>query len=159
MGLWHPMVLASGIVQSQALRKVDLLFSPLSNIALLGAQLGVSANRCIVGSNGTSTYPPHSLASASNKRTLLYAGAMGLPNALDPPDVRTLATSCDAGVSNWLPKPLYRYRISPQNVPMSLAAGLQIVSASPDERDCVCTHLLGWWSDAGDTRALKAIAG
>ena len=209
MSAFHPLVLASRIAQSRALRRADLLFSPLSRISLLGEQFGIAADRCIVVPNGVSLAPraPRLPRTCDQgQRTLLYAGAMGLPNsldglvdavvgmtqsiranlrvlmvgdgtrrlaievrakrecpgvfeflgALDQPAVQSLDATCDAGVINWQPMPLYRYGISPQKVPMYLSEGLPIVSASPDENDCVRTHQLGWWSPAGETRALTA---
>ncbi len=213
MPAWHPLVLACRIARSRALGCADLVFSPLSHIDRYAAAHGVAKDRCIVVPNGVdgeiaarATPLPRAASGSPTaaRRRLLYAGAMGLPNALHgmldavallcPADrarlhilmagdgtqrerlaarvarecpesvellgsleqrgVETLAMTCHGAIINWLPKPLYRFGISPQKVPLYLALGLPIVSASPDEEDPVRRESLGWWSRAGDARAL-----
>lgn len=91
---WHPMVAWCRNVVRRGYRDADAVASTLPGIAQCLGPLGVAAERCLVIPNGVDLQvevPPLrqdledevSRAQGSGRRLLLYAGAIGVPNAMD----------------------------------------------------------------------------
>lgn len=93
MPSWHPLVLACAVARRRAMKCADLIFSPLSRIDQHAAAFGIAPERCVIVPNGVDTEVAsrgRGLAvsvpgadAVPSRRRLLYAGAMGRPNALD----------------------------------------------------------------------------
>ncbi len=83
----HPLVLACRAVRGRAMREADLVFSPLAHFHRHAEAFGLANARCIHVPNGVTIShehgDPRQAGTPDGRRRLLYAGAMGLPNALE----------------------------------------------------------------------------
>lgn len=194
MPRWHPLVIWCRLIASRAYANASCIASTLSNVSAYLALHGVPQNRCLIVPNGVdlSTKEPTAAipssvaaivqrAHASNRHIVLYAGAIGIPNAvgqlidavaalpriardrlcclvvgegtqrealvakaqeidgaliefcgaLPPEVVCRLMRDCRAGFIAWLDRPLYRFGVSPQKLPLMLANGLPVIHAAP----------------------------
>jgi glycosyltransferase involved in cell wall biosynthesis len=91
---WHPMVVWCRRVVHRAYRDADAVASTLPGIAQCLRVHGVAAERCLVVPNGVDLQVAESplqrelesqvaLAGSEGRLILLYAGAIGIPNAMD----------------------------------------------------------------------------
>lgn len=92
---WHPLVQWCRWVDARACRAASMVLSPLAGIDKAMRSRGHAAVRCMVVPNGVSLEegdPPAldadlfdwvDAARSGGRRLVLYAGAMGVPNALD----------------------------------------------------------------------------
>ncbi len=95
MSRWHPLVGWCNHVTRHAIRNARLVFSPLAHVSEYFDDAGWPHPACVHVANGADVAAPISdYASPSDaarleahrcsgKRLLLYAGALGVPNALD----------------------------------------------------------------------------
>lgn len=91
---WHPMVAWCRRVVRRGYRDADAVASTLPGIAQYLGPHGVAADRCLIIPNGVDLrveVPPlrddlereMASAGAAGRKVLLYAGAIGVPNAMD----------------------------------------------------------------------------
>jgi glycosyltransferase involved in cell wall biosynthesis len=92
---WHPLVIWCRRADRMALRSASSVFSPLPGVESAVRSRGHASLRCVTVVNGVSmeAAPPPELdpdlrawveqARSAGRRILLYAGAFGVPNAMD----------------------------------------------------------------------------
>lgn len=220
----HPFALLCKRLARSAFDRADAVMSSLPHIADHVSAHSHRKCRVISAANGVDvghqqqTPLPDDLqrvldsAERHHQRVVVYAGAMGIPNALDQlvdavallpksasqkltllmigagsehlrlkhisatrglglqfvgaqpqPVVTTALRRCHAAFIGWLDRPVYRFGLSPQKLPMMLASGLPIVHAVPRSMAEWASGIPGWVCSAGEpssiATALSAMLG